>query len=97
MKKQFRLCYVDGSVMYFTDNFEHQWGDDWDETYNDFWSGIDSDDDDYDYDFDDITYNVPNGDGGFDTLTYDDVFDENGTFIYDYTGPGSSSPTQPGV
>jgi len=70
------------------------WGDDWDETYNDFWSGIDSDDDDYDYDFDDITYNVPNGDGGFDTLTYDDVFDENGTFIYDYTGPGDKAENE---
>lgn len=31
MKKEYRLCYVDGSVMYFTDNFEHQWGDDWDD------------------------------------------------------------------
>lgn len=29
MNKQFRLCYVDENVMYFTDNFEHQWGDDW--------------------------------------------------------------------
>ena len=27
--KQFKLCYVDENVMYFTDNFEHQWGDDW--------------------------------------------------------------------
>ncbi len=28
---EFRLCYVDGNLMYFTDNFEGQWGDDWDD------------------------------------------------------------------
>ena len=28
-EKEFRLCYVDENVMYFTDNFENQWGDDW--------------------------------------------------------------------
>ena len=27
--KEFRLCYVDENIMYFTDNFENQWGDDW--------------------------------------------------------------------
>jgi hypothetical protein len=27
--KEFRLCYVDENLMYFTDNFQHQWGDDW--------------------------------------------------------------------
>lgn len=27
----FRLCYVDGHVLYFTDNFSGQWGDDWDD------------------------------------------------------------------
>ena len=34
----YRLCYVDdfehvryGGLLYFTDNFEHQWGDDWDD------------------------------------------------------------------
>ena len=27
--KQFKLCYVDGNIMYFTDNFKNQWGDDW--------------------------------------------------------------------
>lgn len=32
--KEFRLCYVDNNIMYFTDNFESQWGDDWnDEPY----------------------------------------------------------------
>lgn len=25
----YRLCYVENGVMYFTDNFENQWGDDW--------------------------------------------------------------------
>lgn len=29
MKKEYRLCYVDGQKAYFTDNFEKQWGDDW--------------------------------------------------------------------
>jgi hypothetical protein len=27
--KEFRLCYVDENIMYFSDNFEKQWGDDW--------------------------------------------------------------------
>ena len=27
--KEFRLCYVDNNIMYFTDNFEFQYGDDW--------------------------------------------------------------------
>lgn len=26
---QYKLCYVDKNVLYFTDNFENQWGDDW--------------------------------------------------------------------
>lgn len=29
MKKEYKLCYVDGQKAYFTDNFEKQWGDDW--------------------------------------------------------------------
>ncbi len=33
--KEFRLCYFRDNVLYFTDNFEHQWGDDWnDEPYD---------------------------------------------------------------
>ena len=27
--RDYRRCYVDDNVMFFTDNFEHQWGDDW--------------------------------------------------------------------
>ena len=27
----YKLCYVDGNIMYFTDNFENQRGDDWDD------------------------------------------------------------------
>lgn len=45
----YRLCYVDSNVLYFTDNFEHCWGDDWNDapydcnagepyTYCDDWS-----------------------------------------------------------
>jgi hypothetical protein len=30
--KEFRLCYVDDNVMYFTDNFKGIYGDDWDDT-----------------------------------------------------------------
>lgn len=26
---KYRLCYVDNNILYFTDNFENQWGDDW--------------------------------------------------------------------
>ena len=26
---EYQLCYVDGKEAYFTDDFEHQWGDDW--------------------------------------------------------------------
>ena len=29
--KEFRLCYVDENIMYFTDSFEKAWGDDWDD------------------------------------------------------------------
>ena len=28
----YRLCYIRDNVLYFTDNFEHQWGDDWNDT-----------------------------------------------------------------
>ncbi len=31
MKTEWKLCYVDGNVLYFTDNFAHQCGDDWDD------------------------------------------------------------------
>lgn len=27
--KEFKLCYIDGNKAWFTDNFEKQWGDDW--------------------------------------------------------------------
>ena len=27
----YQLCYVDGHIMWFTDNFADQWGDDWDD------------------------------------------------------------------
>jgi hypothetical protein len=27
--KEFRLCYVDDNIMFFTDNFDKAWGDDW--------------------------------------------------------------------
>ena len=29
MSKQFKLCYVRDNILYFTDNFKNQWGDDW--------------------------------------------------------------------
>lgn len=29
MSKQYKLCYVRDNIMYFTDNFKNQWGDDW--------------------------------------------------------------------
>ena len=29
--KDYRLCYVKNNIMYFTDNFENQTGDDWDD------------------------------------------------------------------
>lgn len=29
--KSFKLCYVVNNMLYFTDNFENQWGDDWDD------------------------------------------------------------------
>ena len=33
-KKEYKLCYIDGNKAWFTDNFEKQWGDDWnDEPY----------------------------------------------------------------
>jgi len=30
--KDYRLCYAWDGVLYFTDNFEHQWGDDWNDS-----------------------------------------------------------------
>lgn len=27
----YKLCYIDGNKAWFTDNFEEQWGDDWDD------------------------------------------------------------------
>lgn len=29
MEKKYYLCYVDGNKAWFTDNWEHIWGDDW--------------------------------------------------------------------
>lgn len=30
-KKDYRLCYINGNVMYFSPDIEHEWGDDWDD------------------------------------------------------------------
>ena len=30
-KETYKLCYVNGNKAWFTNNFEHQWGDDWDD------------------------------------------------------------------
>lgn len=30
--KEFRLCYVRSNILYFTDNFKNQWGDDWNDS-----------------------------------------------------------------
>lgn len=29
--KEYKLCYVEGNKAWFSDNFENQWGDDWDD------------------------------------------------------------------
>ena len=29
MSKRYRLCYVRENILFFTDNFKNQWGDDW--------------------------------------------------------------------
>ena len=31
MSKQYKLCYVRENILFFTDNFKNQWGDDWDD------------------------------------------------------------------
>ena len=31
MSKQYKLCYVDDNILYFTDDFKHCWGDDFDD------------------------------------------------------------------
>lgn len=28
-EQDYKLCYIDGNHAFFTDNFEEQWGDDW--------------------------------------------------------------------
>jgi len=30
---KYRLCFVRNNILYFTDNFENQWGDDWNDHY----------------------------------------------------------------
>ena len=44
--KKYELCYVDGNKAYFTSDWEHQWGDDWNDVpyehnaerpYTDYW------------------------------------------------------------
>jgi len=30
--KKFELCYIDGNKAYFTSDWEHQWGDDWNDS-----------------------------------------------------------------
>ena len=30
----YKLCYVYKNIMYFTDNFENQWGDDWNDPFD---------------------------------------------------------------
>jgi len=32
MKEIFKLCYIDGNKAWFTNNFEKQWGDDWNDS-----------------------------------------------------------------
>lgn len=49
---------------------------------------------DYASEYDNGTITVPNGDGGFDVLTIDDVYDSEGNFIYDYTGPGDKDENE---
>lgn len=29
--KMYKLCYVEDNILYFTDDFEHQWADGWDD------------------------------------------------------------------
>ena len=51
----FKLCYIDNNKAWFTDNFEKQWGDDWnDKPYQDNagkpyneWSELVEDNDDF--------------------------------------------------
>jgi len=31
---EYKLCYIANGTMFFTDNFAHQWGDDWDDPYS---------------------------------------------------------------
>lgn len=53
-EKTFKLCYVDGNKAWFTNNFEKQWGDDWDDApyeHNagepyDYWSELIEDNED---------------------------------------------------
>lgn len=53
--EEYKLCYVDGNKAWFTNNFEKQWGDDWDdkpyehnagEPYDD-WSELIEDNEDW--------------------------------------------------
>ena len=40
----YRLCFKKGMILYFTDNFDKQWGDDWNDAPLDCNAGIPYDD-----------------------------------------------------
>ena len=39
-KKEYKLCYIDGNKAWFTDNFEKQWGDDWNDKPYEYNAGL---------------------------------------------------------
>ena len=49
---KFKLCYVRDNIMYFTDNFKNQWGDDWNDAPYEHNAGKPYDRADY-YEYDD--------------------------------------------
>ena len=55
-EKDFRLCYVRHHTLYFTDNFENQWGDDWDDAPYEHNAG-----EPYEYDDDPMADNTDRG------------------------------------
>ena len=69
MSKQYKLCYVDDNILFFTDNFKNQWGDDWNDAPYEHNAGKPYDRKDYP-EYDD-RWCVENGKGNIRKIAFD--------------------------
>lgn len=74
MKKElenYKLCFVKNNCAYFTENFEKQWGDDWDDAPYEHNAGTP-----YEYDYDAPEQGVENGCGIYPKINIKKVYFE---------------------